>query len=229
MQEIQTNYLRFLKIHLHNYGVFWGSHDFVFDRQRTIIQGGNATGKTTIVKALAHLGPAPGVKPNLKAKSPEMSVEVVTRGDRHLVQKFGSLIFLGGQSSRIFLHNQEGTLADVLDGQHQETIKDEARDIFRSLVGKRPWKIELPKDPSPNTMSMGEQVCLNFAFVFAVRKVLNLDLPAVFDSPYGYLDLFLRQRFCAFLRGQSCQQILLAIEEEFKEEDEPHYKLNYER
>ena len=56
MNAIHSNSVRFLKLHLHNYGIFRGSHDFVFDPQRTIIIGEGGTGKTTIINALKYLG-----------------------------------------------------------------------------------------------------------------------------------------------------------------------------
>jgi len=39
MKKMRIKSVRFEKIHLHNYGIFLGSHDFVFERQRTIIRG----------------------------------------------------------------------------------------------------------------------------------------------------------------------------------------------
>lgn len=75
-------------------------------------------------------------------------------------------------------------------------------------------------------MAMGERICLGYAFAFAARKALNLDLPAVFDSPCGRFDSSLRDGVHAFLRQQECQQILLLRESEC-EEDMAHYILDY--
>ncbi len=68
-QKLQINSLRFEKLSMQNYGVFQGSNEFVFNNQRTVIMGANGTGKTTIFNALANLGPAPGVEPNIRADS----------------------------------------------------------------------------------------------------------------------------------------------------------------
>jgi hypothetical protein len=68
-------------------------------------------------------------------------------------------------------------------------------------------------------MSIGERVCLGYAYAFAIRKVLNLGLPIVFDSPYRVLDARLRKGVQTFLKKQACQQILLGIESEFLKED----------
>ena len=76
-------------------------------------------------------------------------------------------------------------------------------------------------------MTAGERICLGYAYAFAVRKVLNIDLPVVFDAPYASLDSELRQRVSAFLKKQSCQQIILGCDYEFYEEGKPHYKLKH--
>lgn len=116
MQENRISSVRFEKLHLHNYGVFLGSNDFVFDRKRTLIVGASGTGKTTIVNALANLGRAPGVKPHFHADPPEMSVNVSTSGDRELVKKYGSIIFLESESAAMLAScDQETALTDVLD------------------------------------------------------------------------------------------------------------------
>ena len=78
-------------------------------------------------------------------------------------------------------------------------------------------------------MSAGERVCLGYAFAFAVRKVLNLGLPIVFDSPYSVLDARLRKGVQTFLKKQVCQQILLGREIELREEGKSHYRLNHEK
>ena len=90
MQDLNAKSVRFEKLHLHNYGVFFGSHNFMFERQQTIIVGDHATGKTTIVNALANLGPARGVKPNLEANPQEMSVKVSTSGNPKFVEKYSN-------------------------------------------------------------------------------------------------------------------------------------------
>lgn len=77
-------------------------------------------------------------------------------------------------------------------------------------------------------MTVSEKVCLNYAYALAVLKVLHLDVPVVFDSPYGVLDLVMRDMVCAFLEKQSCQQILLGIESEFQEKNKPQYRLDNE-
>jgi ABC-type glutathione transport system ATPase component len=227
MKEIHTNSVRFEKVHLHNYGIFRGSNDVVFDRQRTIIVGAGGTGKTIIMNAIAHLGPAPGVRPNVYADSPEMFVNVTTSGDRNLVKRYGSIIFFGYESVLMLIHNQEDISAELLDDQQRKTIRDELRNIFRTLLERKPGRVNLHKDLNPDLMPAGEKFCFGYAFAFAVRKVLNLDLPAVFDSPYGWVDVEIKQQVSAFLKGQSCQQILLGHEEEFAYDDHPHYRLKY--
>lgn len=227
MTDIPSNSVRFVKLHLRNYGIFLGSNELNFDRHRTLILGRCGTGKTTIVNALAHLGPAQGVKVHIHAKHPEMSVEVVTKGNRKLVNEYSSVIFLSCEFTELPMFNQKAPFTAILDHQNLEAVRTEAREIFQTVLHRKPWKLEPHKDLIPRTMAAGERVCLGYAFAFAIRKVLNLDLPVVLDSPYGRLDSEKRQAVRAFLKDQPCQQILLGSELEFDEEDKPHYVLDY--
>ena len=225
MQKRDINTVRFEKLSLHNYGIFHGSNDFVFNRQRTLIVGAGGTGKTTIMNALDNLGTAPGVKPYFGADSQETYVTVSTYGNPELVKKYGSVIFLGGEFRS---SDQEALFADVLDEQCRIAIKDEARTIFCTLLERKPWKLKAHRDLDSNMMAVGEMVCLSFAFAFAVRKALNLDLPVVLDNPYGCLDSKLTASVSAFLGQQECQQILLLSETEYAmiyEGNDVHYKL----
>jgi len=71
------------------------------------------------------------------------------------------------------------------------------------MLSRKTWKIEAHKDLNPNTMAAGERICLVMLILFAVRKVLNLNLPAVFDAPYGRLDEELKQVIRAFVKEQT--------------------------
>jgi|AP95_1055475.scaffolds.fasta_scaffold18981_5 ABC-type glutathione transport system ATPase component len=225
MKDINTKSIRFEKLHLHNYGIFYGSHDFVFERQQTIIVGDPGSGKTTIVNALANLGPARGVKPNFEANPQEMSVKVSTSGNPKLVEKYISLIFLGTDAAVHLAKNQETILSEFPDAPHKNTVKDEMGVIFRALLKEKPHKIKAHQDLEPHIMAMGETVCLGYAFEFTVRKVLNLDIPAVFDSPCELLDPQGRNGFYSFLKQQPFQQIMVCSASEL-DKNEGHYKLH---
>jgi ABC-type thiamine transport system ATPase subunit len=214
MTDIQSNSVRFVKLHLRNYGIFLGSNDLNFDRHRTLIVGMNGTGKTTIVNALAQLGSVKGVKAHIRTKHSEMSVEVVTEGNRKLVNEYNSLIFLSEELRELPIPDQAA-------------VRTEAWETLQTMLHRKYWNIDTYKDFTPPTMAAGERVCFGYAYAFAVRKVLNLDLPVVLDSPYARLDSDLRQRVSAFLKDQPCQQILLGGESEFNEKDKPHYVLDY--
>ena len=58
-------------------------------------------------------------------------------------------------------------------------------------------------------MATGERVCYFYSFVFAIRKVFNLDIPIILDNPFGLLDPYLRDAVESFLKAQQYQQILL--------------------
>ncbi len=223
MTKTISSSVRFVKIHLRNYGIFRGSSEIEFKQHQTLICGKGGTGKTTIANALAHLGPAPGVSPHILADSPKMSVEVETTGNRELVKKYADLIFLGSE----VIDNQEAIFECTRTNQNRKDINDEAKSIFHALLPDKPCKIEMHDDLNYNIMAAGEKICLGYAFAFAARKVLNLDIPSVFDSPYGMLDIESRDGVCAFLKKQSCQQIMLCSEREFSKEDKAHFTLNY--
>ncbi|RJQ16089.1 MAG: hypothetical protein C4560_10130 [Nitrospiraceae bacterium] len=125
------------------------------------------------------------------------------------------------------MRDPETIFADILDRQNREAVRGEARAIFQSMLNRKLWRKDY-KDMNYSIMyPISERVCLFYTFAFAIRKVLDLDLPAVFDSPYGMLDSEMRQGVRAFLKEQSCQQILLGKESEFKEDESPHYILEY--
>ena len=225
MTKTISNSVRFVKIHLEDYGIFRGANTIEFKQHQTLICGKNGTGRTTIANALAHLGPAPGVRPHILADSLKMSVKVETMGNRELIKQYADIIFLGCNNELI--DNQEAIFKSIENNQHREEIKDEARSIFHALLSEKPWKIKIDDDLNYNIMPGSEKICLGYAFAFAARKVLNLDIPFVFDSPYGILDTELRDGVCAFLKKQSCQQIMLGSENEFGKEDKAHFTLNY--
>jgi len=228
MTDVPLNYVRFVKLHLKNYGIFLGSNELNFDRHRTLIVGGGGSGKTLIANALAKLGPVKGIKAHFNADHPEMSVEVVTKGNRNLVNKYGSVIFLSCEFTELPTFNLETPFAGIFSHKNGEVVMTEARTIFHALLSRKPMKNEIYKNLNPVTMAAGERVCLGYAYSFAIRKVMNLDLPVVLDSPYSRLDPELRHGVRAFLKEQPCQQILLGGDYEFKEEDKPHYILDYD-
>jgi len=225
MQELILNSVRFIKLYLRDYGVFLGSNEIDFDQKRTLIIGCGGTGKTTIFNALANLGPAIEVKPHFQAKSHEMSVEVVTEGNRNLIKEYSRLIFLDDESIYSNMFNNEDPFIDILDHQQLKAVKDEAREIFQTILYRTPWEIEAHKDLKFNAMAAGERICLGYAYTFAVRKVLNLDLPIVFDEPYARIDLLLKQKLNTFLQNQPCQQIILRHKDTHSKEDKTHYIL----
>jgi ABC-type nitrate/sulfonate/bicarbonate transport system ATPase subunit len=156
-----------------------------------------------------------------------MSVEVFTEGNRDLIKKYSSVIFLPCKTTELLPFNKKKPVTDIINHQNSEAIKAEARKYLQTMLSRKLGIIESHKDLNPYIMAAGERICLNYAYAFAVRKVLNLDLPLVMDSPYGLLDDELRDSVHEFLKEQPYQQIMLGTENEFQEEDGPHYILDY--
>jgi energy-coupling factor transporter ATP-binding protein EcfA2 len=215
MKNAKNNHLRFIGLKLRNYKVFGGANEFRFDRHRTLIAGNGGTGKTVIAEVLRHLGPPArdGKEVTLNSRFAS-SIAVITEGNCDLINKYRNLIFVSGECvDKMPLRSP------------RKAIIGKARTMFEKIVKHKPWKIDMHRDLSPGTMAGGERVCLGYAFVFAVRKTLKLDVPVVFDSPYARLDSGLRKGLHDFLKTQPYQQIVLGHECELSEEDDPAYML----
>ena len=183
MEITRTSSVHFESICLNNYGTFQGFNEFLFERERTLIMGAGGSGKTTITNAFENLGPTEGIEPYFRADPSEMSVNVITSGDRELVRKYASIIFLDAESALILADaGMEAIFADVLSDNQRITVKDEVRVIFQALLERNSHKVELYEDLNPSLMSFGEKICLGYAYAFALRKAMNLDLPCVFDK-----------------------------------------------
>ena len=202
MSKTGDNYLRILKLHVIRHEKLKWAREFVFDPQRTLIAGGNGTGKTTLVNVLTNL---------------DSNVE--TQGNREIMQRYKEVIVIDGTNPAI---DGKELYADIFN---QTETNKETRINFESILERKLWKVEIYKDLNPDIMAVGEKMCFKYARIFAIRKLLNLDLPVIIDSPYGLLDKALKEGFRDFLGKQNCQQILLATEAEFKG-DKVQYNLN---
>jgi ABC-type lipoprotein export system ATPase subunit len=224
MSEMYANSVCFVNIHIRNYGIFRDLNEIKFNRHQTFIFGESGAGKTTIANALSCLGPVPDVKPHYSKVSSDMLVDVVTNGNRDLIKKYRNVILL--RNDERIINDQETIFKEVVKKQYREEIKDAAKSIFQTLISAKLRQIDI-HDLNPTIMTAGEKICLEYALVFAFRKVLNLDLPIVLDSPYGLLDTELRKGVRAFLKEQSCQQIMLGTEHELSKEYKPDYMIRY--
>jgi hypothetical protein len=217
---VKLNSVRIEKLSLRDYGIFSDMNEIMFDSRRTLIIGGGGTGKTTIFNALVNLGPAKRITAHMHAEHPEMSVEVEISGNRTLIKDYRNIIFLNGESVCLF--------ANSFYDQTLNTLEDETRAIFQTILHHKSHKIKMHRNLSPKLMAAGERSCLGYAVVFALRKIRDLDVPVVMESPYGLMDMETRTGFSEFLKNEPCQQILLGTETEFMEvEDKPHYLLEY--
>jgi hypothetical protein len=219
--------VRINKLYLRDYGIFAGINELVFDRHRTLIVGQGGTGKTTIFNALANMGPAVRIKPNARVESPQMSIDVVTSGNRVLLNDHRDIIFLRCESVETLAFKKKSFINNF-DDHMVKTLDDETQAIFHNILHHKPHKIRVHHNLNPKLMAAGERFCLGLSLVFAVRKSTNLALPVVMESPYGWIDAEARKGLSEFLKRETCQQILLGSEEEFREvENKPDYLLDY--
>lgn len=224
---MKDNYLRFVSLRLQDYKVFRGLNDFRFNSHQTLIIGNNGTGKTVIAEALENSGYPKRSQKTLTTKDRTgSSVAVITDGNSELIKKYRNFIFLSGDSARdIAVHPQDPILKSFLPSGAQKIVAGKTRTFFQSILSQKPWKIEAHRNLNTQIMSAGEKICFGFAFIFAIREALKLDIPLVLDSPYGRLDQELRQGFHNFLKVQPCQQILLISESEILEKESHGYFL----
>jgi MinD-like ATPase involved in chromosome partitioning or flagellar assembly len=229
MDNDKGSYLRFIGLRLNDYRAFGGVNDLWFNRYRTIIVGKGGTGKTVITEALEHLGgPAVAEQPLTLYGRSASSVVVVTEGNCGLIDRYRSFILLNDRSAeRLTAYRHDHKFKSIVPDGLRNAIENQARTNFEAMLRYKPWKVGMHRDLNVQVMAAGEKTCLCYAFVFAVREALKLDVPIVIDSPYSRLDQELRNGVRSFLKTQPCQQILLGHECEFIKEDHPKYILIY--
>ena len=204
--------VRFEKIKLDNHVCFPGSQEIVFSQHLNVILGGGGSGKTTIFNALASIGPETGRVSDRELRTLETAVAVSTSGDRGLLSKYRDIIFLGDDgadralSQELWKLKTGANISSSPYARHREAIVDEAIKVLsNSLLAHKPWKYEEHKDLNPRYMAVGEHSLFGYAYMFAVRTVLDLDLPLVLDVPYTVLDANLRAGLREFLREREWQ------------------------
>lgn len=220
----KDNFFRYQKLRLHNYGIFRGDIEFVFDHQRTIIVGAGGTGKTTIVQALAKMGHVPSKRKNIHAIPGTMEVTFETLGNSRLAQEYSDIIFLNGEDYASVL-NGRGIFLLNSNAQVRQELKVLTRQYFLKMLRVKSSAAKAYEELQVTHMSAGERACLGLAHVFAIRKLFQVDLPLVLDSPYAPLDLRMTKGVIDFLKEQPCQQIILLSEHESVEEDAAAYRL----
>ena len=123
------------------------------------------------------------------------------------------------------LYEKEPDLLAMVANEAREAVKREAQRILMEILPRKRWKIGSRGSLNSRIVPAVERVLLSCVFIFALRKILNLDIPIVLDSPYVIFDQELRRGLSDFLKAQPCQQILLGFEHEFSEEETPKYIL----
>jgi ABC-type glutathione transport system ATPase component len=229
MKHTQNNYFRFVSLRLRDYKMFRGVNDFSFSRRRTLILGKNGIGKTTISGVLECLGASQYSKLPFNSGDKITSyVAVVTEGNCELVKKYRDIMFINGESPDMWIGRiRRSKFKDLFVNRTWGAVERNARLIFKEIIANKPGKADLCREIDTSLMAGGERVCFGYALVFALRRMLKLDIPIVLDAPYARLDCELRMGLSNFLKAQPYQQILLGYESEFAEEEKPKYILVY--
>lgn len=228
MQNSQDNYLRFVSLKLKDYKIFRGVNEFRFNRHRTLIVGMGGVGKTIIADVLEYLGHPPKREEErlINRECNLASVAVITEGDAGLLNRYRSLMFIDCEDAQWWaMDNKKFQSRNRISNKTWKEVTRRARVIFNKIISDKPWKINLHRDLNAGVMAADEKICLGYAFIFALRATLKLDIPIVFDSPFGRLDEYLRKGLSDFLKAQPCQQILLGCEREFSKEESPAYAI----
>jgi len=205
MKRKGPQFVQFENLSLRNYETFFEYSAIKFSSSRTVIVNRNGFGKTTIFNALKHLGPAPNVQPSFGAENQEIFVKVETAGNRDFVTQYSKLIFIDDDAYFELEKSASIGKEAFLDfGQARQEIF-ERLSVF--------WAPKLPNcsdiDLNPNGFPMGIIFCARLSAIFAVRNNLDIDLPIVFDSVFGMIDIQLRKGIKEYLSSLNCQQIWL--------------------
>lgn len=196
MNKITKKYVSFKRLEFTSEQYF-----FEFNDKRTIIVGGNGTGKSTLVSYLSSLGCTDDSKINYS---------VLTEGDRLLIHKYSNLIFINYEHG---LHMERDLLHEYVDSALN--IEYEVSLVMNELFIEKPWNVGKCNILNINTLPLGERVCLTYAYTFAIRNLINMTLPLVLDNPFGLLDIELRIGLSQYLNRDDSQQILLLNSSEY--------------
>jgi len=218
-----NNTVRFVRLRVRDYGHFRGLHQLTFNRRQTVIVGPSGSGRSTLADALVYLGPSSRVEANESSSRSELLVDVVTEGNRELIEKYSDLVQLGADVHR---WTSLGLPKSIANSANARALRDEARSVFATLCPSLKGRVLT----NTNGMSPAERFLYSWATAFAARKVLRIDLPAVFDRPFVFLDYEARKWAMEFLESQPCQQILFVGEEELGQmAQRPHHTLTRPR
>lgn len=196
MDNITNEYVSYKRLELINEQTI-----YEFNDKRTIIVGGNGTGKSTLVNYLSSLGGIDDKKINYS---------VLTEGDRLLIHKYFNLIFINYEHG---VDIERNLLQKYVDSGLD--IENEVSSILQVLLVEKPWNIGKCNVLNMNNLALGEHVCLFYTYIFAIRNLINVTLPLVLDNPFGLLDRELRTGLSRYLNQDTSQQILLLTPSEY--------------
>ncbi len=200
------NYVRFEKITVNHIQEAPFEMEFTFTPRQTIFVGGSGSGKSTLFQVLRNLGGAD--KQTLTADSliNKLPVRPLIGGDRSLLKKYKTLIFVDGEAVPAPLNR---LLPDDLSESQIAAIYEDSRKTFKVLTGVEAPSVEQLKAFDSLELAVGNSHCLQYAFVFSARKAVNIDIPIVFHRPFANIDLQKSHNLYHFIFLQECQKIYI--------------------
>ena len=65
--------------------------------------------------------------------------------------------------------------------------------VFRDFLKSKIWKYEQHKNLDNSSITFGERICFNLAFIIAIQKIETIKLSLPLHNILDYLDAELRQ------------------------------------
>jgi energy-coupling factor transporter ATP-binding protein EcfA2 len=202
---------RFTRLMMQDYGVFRGFNELSFTPGLNVIHGDNGSGKTTILKSLAILGPDPRIAAHHGVPSPSMSVEVETEGNPELLDRYRDLIFLDEN----FYDQTAEKLPAWLRAFGPDRLEEEAKRIYVEWIPymESPLRRYTLREVVWKGFPAGERLLASLSYVFAVRNRLGLDLPLVMERPWNSCDHRYESRLAYYVSQMKDQVILLLLDD----------------
>lgn len=215
----------FNSIKIKDHKIFCGENIINFNENITLIVGENGTGKTTIFNALKYAIDAN----NNALYDNEITLEY--SGNTSDIIQYIDIMFISDVEI-LSLEQDDTAINRCLDKNDKDRFHEITKTYFKNICSYKTSEIKSYPDLDPSYMAMGTRICLAYSKLFAIRDVMQLNLPLILDSLMGPLDLLLRDGLIDFLSCNNYQKIILASPYELNsrllESASTVYTINYE-